>query len=672
MSQKTQGLDEPTPDVVRIALAGQPNVGKSTIFNMLTGLDQHVGNWPGKTVEQKTGHFLLHGSAVHLTDLPGTYALTADSEEERIAREHILVDRPDVVIVIANAAALESSLYLLTELLALDVPVVLGLNMMDVAEGQGRHIEPQVLAATLRLPVVPVTASRNRGVRELVTAALDLSRSSTPFSPARPALGKEHQAALETIQTELAGCVPFPYPLPWVALKLLEGDVDITRQVQEWAPEVWTSIRGLLARHEDVYLDIASGRYGWIARMTRAAETRPRLGTLVLTDRIDRIATHPIWGIGVLSAIVALVFWVTYAVALPASRWLQTGVVAPSSDIVRHGLAGAPEWVSGLIVSGAMGGVGLVLSFLPVLVVFYLVLGVGEDTGYLARAAYVTDRYMHLMGLHGRSSLPLALGFGCNVPAILGTRILEDRRARTLTILLTPFVPCTGRLAVVAFLAPALFGAHATLASCALVGLNLLVLVAVGVTLSSLVFRSERAPFIMTMPIYHAPSPRTVGLFALSNCIAFIRRAGSVILVTSCLVWALSALPDGDIQHSYLAHIGRFVQPAGQCIGLADWRYPVALLTGLVAKENAVATLGVLFPPDHAARGSAAASHAMPVAAGLSFLVVQMLFIPCVPTLTCIRCETGRLRWVAASLLLQLVVSLAAALLVYRLALLVF
>ncbi len=646
-------------------------MGKSTIFNMLTGLNQHVGNWPGKTVEQKTGRLEFGDTSVDLTDLPGTYGLTSSSEEERIAREHIITERPDLVILVANASALESSLYLLTELLALDIPLVVGLNMMDMAERQGRQIDPQVLAAALRVPVVPITAARNRGIRELMAAAVGLCHAANKLAPAKPALQTEHREAMEAIQALVDDSVPRPYSPPWIALKLLEGDSEITRQVEEWAPAAWPAISRILGQHEDAYLDIARGRYEWIGRMRRAAEIRPSLGSMGLTDRLDRVATHPVMGLATLALVAGFVFACTYAIALPAARWLQTGLVAPASDWMRQMLSGTPGWVSGLLVSGAVGGAGLVLSFLPVLLLFFVALGVAEDTGYLARAAYVTDRYMHPMGLHGRSSLPLALGFGCNVPAVLGTRILEDRRARLLTILLTPFMPCTGRLAVVAFLAPALFGNRATWVTCGLVGLNLLLLFVMGVALNRVALRGERAPFIMAMPAYHAPNARTVGLFALRNCLAFIGKAGTVILATSCLVWALSALPGGDIENSYLGRVGRSLVPVTQWIGLADWRYSVALLTGLVAKENAVATLGVLFESDGSTHwGAAAATHALSPAAGLAFLVVQMLFIPCIPTLACIRCESGRLRWAAASVGLQLLVSVLAALLVYRAALL--
>jgi ferrous iron transport protein B len=649
-----------------VALIGQPNVGKSTVFNLLTGLSQHVGNWPGKTVEQKTGTFRHNGYTLNLVDLPGTYSLTANSEEERIARDYLIRERPDVVVAVVNAAQLERNLYLVAEILSLPQPLVLGLNMLDVAEQNGQHVEPHVLSAALGVPVVPLVATKNRGVGELMDEAVTLAFNPETFQPVRPTIRPEHRPVLTELTELIAGHGPTGYPDDWLALKLLEGDVEITELMQANLPEAtWQQVQNLLHAHEDAYLDIAGGRYEWIGRMVRAAITQPRSGAISMTDRLDRVATHPVGGLLVLLGMLGLVFWVTYQLAAPFADWLSASLLLPVSTLLRALLSTAPAWVPGLLVDGLIGGVGTVLTFLPILVIFFAVLGVLEDVGYLARAAYVMDRFMHLMGLHGKSFLPLFLGFGCNVPAVLGARIIEERRTRLMTIMLAPLVPCTARLAVLAFLAPAFFGAHAALASWFLVALNLLVLAGVGVAFNRIAFGGQRTAFIMEMPLYHMPNPRTVGLYVWNNTVSFVRKAGSLILLASAIVWLLGNLPGGP-EHSILASVGRTLEPAFQTMGLGNWRMIMALITSFFAKENVIATLSIL---NGGASGTALAQQValtLNVAARLAFLTVSMLFIPCLATTATIRQETGSWRWAAFSIALLLVLSLGAGMVVYQ------
>jgi len=384
---------------ITVALAGQPNVGKSTVFNLLTGLSQRVGNWPGKTVERRTGIYHHDGTTMHIVDLPGTYSLSAGSLEERIARDYIIQARPDVVVAIADATALERNLYLLAELLTLPSPVVLVLNMMDVAEQQGLRIEPHVLEAALGLPVVPMVATRGRGLRELIEAIDLVTRDGAAYAPNRPEIREDHKAVSEEIMRLISGRVPEPYPEDWVALKLLEGDEEITQMVRErLGPDRWEEVHSILKRHEDVALAVAGGRYEWIGRMVRAAVAHPKAGRISLTERLDRVATHPIWGLGLLLGILGLVFWLTYAIGIPLQELLDTHVIGALAGWAAGALASAPAWLRGLLVEGIIGGVGTVLTFLPILLIFFAVMGFLEDLGYMARAAYVMDRFMHLMG----------------------------------------------------------------------------------------------------------------------------------------------------------------------------------------------------------------------------------------------------------------------------------
>ena len=635
------------PITARIALAGQPNVGKSTVFNILTGLNQHVGNWPGKTVEQRTGEFTHDEITFEIIDLPGTYCLTAASPEETVTRDYIIRERPDVVIAVINAASLERNLYLVAELLALPAPLVIGLNMMDVAKQEGFEIEPDVLSAAIGIPVVPMTAARGEGVHELIDAAVRVVQEGPGQAPSRPVIREDHRAIKAQIEELIAGHVPTPYPTDWVALKLLEGDQEITRLIQsELPPDLWDTLQTILFRHEDAIIAVAGGRYEWIRRMTRAALRRPRGGRITLTQRIDSVATHPFGGLVLLAIILGLIFGLTYAVGGPIQEWLAAIVVQGLADWATQALASGPSWLQGLVVDGIIGGVGTVLTFFPILAVFFAGMAILEDTGYMARAAYVMDRFMHALGLHGKSFIPLFLGFGCNVPAIMGTRIIESRSSRLLTIMLAPLVPCTARLAVLATLVPIFFPKRAGLVSWALTGLPLVVLASSGALINRVGLRGQQSAFIMEMPLYHRPNAKTILLLVWQRIVAFVQKAGSVILIVSVIIWALAVFPNGDIDSSYMAGIGRFLEPIGRLMGLG-WKPLVALLTSFVAKENAVATLGVLYGVgENSSALAQALATGLSTPSALAFLVAEMLFVPCASTLAVIKQETGSWKWV--------------------------
>jgi ferrous iron transport protein B len=663
--QRTREASQPATTIV-VGLAGQPNVGKSTVFNLLTGLSQHVGNWPGKTVERKEGMFSRDDMRLRIIDLPGTYSLSASSEEERVARDFILHEAPDVIIMIANASALERNLYLLAELLVLPVPVVLGLNMMDVAEEQGISIEPHVLEAALGLPVIPLVAAKNQGVFELITTAERMARNPASFRPNRPEIAESHRDVLEQVRNLLGGHVPEPYHEGWVALKLLEGDTEVTDKVQSWLPESnWSSIANLLREHEDAVLDIAGGRYDWIARMVRAAVLHPALGQISMTDRLDRVAVHPFWGLLVLLAMFALVFWLTFTVAEPIQHWLDVAVVESFRTWLAAALANAPPWLSNLLVNGVLGGAGIVVTFVPILIVFFSALALLEDTGYLARAAYVMDRFMHYLGLHGKSFLPLFLGFGCNVPAVMGARVIDSHRGRLLTILLTPLVPCSARLLILALLTPLFFGKLAVVVSWGLVALNMIVLAIVGTVLNRTLFRGQHSAFIMELPLYHRPGLRSIAQFVWNNTWAFLRKAGTIILLVAVIVWALSSYPGPGIEQSYLARFGKSLTSIGQLMGM-DWRLIAALLSSFIAKENAIATLGILYGTGDGTGLAGTMATVVSSATALSFLVVTMLFIPCVATLSAMYQETRSWRWTLFAVMMLLVIALSAGIVVYQ------
>jgi len=661
-------MTESEGKLIRVALAGQPNVGKSTVFNLLTGLNQHVGNWPGKTIEQKVGTCHYKDWTFSVIDLPGTYSLTANSPEELIAREYIIKEKPDVVVVIVDAAALERNLYLVSELLPLSVPVIIGLNMIDVADQQGVKIESHVLEAALGVSVVPMVATKGQGMRELLVRIQDVVCDGAEYTPNAPDIRADHKDVLERIESLINDYVPPEYPRTWVALKILEGDKQLTEMMRLRLPkETWDEVYSIIKQHEDACVAVASGRYAWIARMIRAAIVKPTAGPILLTDRLDRWATHPLWGLLILAGILALTFWLTYAIGTPLQELIDVYVVGTVAHLVTMALATAPSWVTGLIVDGAINGVGTVLTFFPILLIFFAMLGILEDVGYMARAAYVMDRFMHLMGLHGKSFLPLFLGFGCNVPSVMGTRVIESERARLLTILIAPLVPCTARMAVVAFLAPAFFTAP-TIVTWGLLALSLLVLMLSGLFINKIVFKGEHLAFIMELPLYHLPNWRTITLSIWQRLLSFLHKAGTIILAVSVIVWALSVLPGGDVETSFMASFGRLLEPVGRLMGL-DWRMMVALLTSFIAKENAIATLGVLFGAGDSEAGLAAILRTtLTPAAALAFLVIQMLFIPCVATVAAIKQETNSWHWTTVSVVFLLVVSLVGGVLTYQIA----
>jgi len=637
-----------------VALAGQPNVGKSTVFNILTGLSQHVGNWPGKTIEKKEGFHHFRDTLIRIVDLPGTYSLTAFSEEERVTREFIIREKPALVVLVLNAAALERSLYLLSEVLLLNRPVIVALNMLDVAAQQGIQIDSRSLQEALGVPVIPMIAKRNNGIRELVGQITAIAAGEIKLTPSLPEVSADHRLVYSKILEMITPYIEEPYTAQWTAIKLMEGDSEIFALAQSRVPgDIWEKIQKVFAEHEDSLHAVVNGRYDWIEQISRAAVSRFKMGQVVITDRLDHVLTRPVFGIPILLLVMAFVFLLTYKVGIPLQDWLE-GLIGRFSIWCAPFFSGLPSWLAGLIINGVIGGAGSVVTFLPILLIFFAIMALLEDIGYMARAAFVMDRIMHLVGLHGKSFIPMCLGFGCNVPAVLGTRIIETRKARMITLLLIPFVPCTARLTVLTLVSAAIFGANALYVSWAILALNILALGIAGIFVNKVIWKQD-APFIMELPIYHQPHLRTIIMAVRWQTISFLRKAGTIILGLSVIVWFLSYFPAGIVEKSWLAMLGQFLAPLGTPLGL-DWKMITALLTGLVAKESVIATLGILYSV-----GSEGLANVLPQimtsASAAAFLVVMMLFIPCAGTIAVLKNEMKSNKWFYATIILTLIAS---------------
>lgn len=656
---------EPQRKRLLVALAGQPNVGKSTVFNVITGLSQHVGNWPGKTVERKQGTHVTDTHEITIVDLPGTYSMTSASEEERIARDFIIKERPDVIVVLVNVAALERNLYLVSELLLLDTPLIIAANMTDVAEGQGIRLDINALQKSLGIPVVSMVASKNIGIRQLITRILELAEGEIPYKPVVPEVSADHRAEYETLLGILQDHVPAPYTPRWAVTKLMEGDPEVTKMLEDLvSPEVCDKARRILLKHEDALHAVVDGRYEWIENLARSAVSRFKRGQIIITDRIDHVLTRPLYGIPILLGILGLTFLLTYEIGFPLQRLLERlmGFLGAGTS---SALADAPAWIRGILVDGVIGGVGFILTFMPILMIFFIIMAVLEDVGYMSRAAFVMDRFMHTIGLHGKSFIPLCLGFGCNVPAVLNTAIIESRKARLLTIFLTPFVPCPARLAVLTFVTAAMFAGWASLVSWALISLNILVLGLAGRLVHQVFLREEPLPFIMELPLYHKPDLKIIMRVVWFRSLAFLKLAGTVILSVSLLMWLLSNIPWGSgVEKSLLGTIGHALEPIGAPLGL-DWRMIIALISSLVAKENSIAVLGVLYGVGSEGLGIVLPKMVSPASA-LSFLVVLMLFIPCAATLAAMRREMGSWKWFVSSFASMLALSYLMGVLAYQ------
>jgi len=661
---------------IRIAIAGNPNSGKSTVFNALTGAHQTVGNWPGVTVERKEGNFEYRGHNVTVVDLPGTYSLSACSLDEQVAHNYLVEEAPDGVVAIVDASDLKRSLYLVEQLLELGARVIIDLNMSDIARSRGIEINAKALSRILGVPVVTTTASKGSGIEELKRLMHDLVRAPRPAF--RLDYGEDLEAAIARL-TALVGANVAPAGITsrWLVLRLLEGERgEIHHVAAEKRAELTAALDETVAgleRHwgRDMGTMIAERRFAFLSGLERECVRQPPelVGRPTRSDRADRVLTSNWLGVPIFLLMMGLAFQLVFRIGTPLAGLVDRGFALLERLVVAaQGALHAPEWVSSLLAHGLINGVGSVLVFLPNIFILFLVIGVLEDSGYMARAALVMDRFMHALGLHGKSFIPMMMGFGCCVPAILACRTLESRKDRLLTILIVPFMSCSARLVIYTLFAAAFFPRHQGLVVFSLYLLGILLAVLTARIFRSFLLREDVAPLIIELPPYHVPVLKHLLRHAAFRSGMFVRKAGTIIAGAAVALWALAHLPWGVAyasQATVIGRVGTLLAPVFAPAGFGNWESAVSLLAGVVAKEVVVGTLGTLCGSGPG--GLTSALHAMftPVSA-YAFMAMSLIYTPCIATIAAIRRETNW-RWAALSAGYSLVLGWLVAVMIYQL-----
>ena len=660
------------------ALAGNQNCGKTTLFNALTGSNQHVGNFPGVTVDQKVGE-IKDGKSGSVVDLPGIYSLRPYTQEEIVTRDFILKEKPDGIINIVDATNIERNLYLTLQLLELRVPMVLALNMMDEVRANGGTIDVQELSRCLGIPVVPISAVKGEGVSELLDQAVHTARSKTlpkvyDFCAGDSPVHRCIHAVVHMIQdhADKAGV-----PARFATTKLIEGDEGMLRQLQLDQNEKELLEHCIVQMEKESGLDrnaaLADMRYSFIENVVdicvvKCHESKEHRRSV----QMDKILTGKYTALPVFFGVMFLIFYLTFdLVGQNLSDFLSLGI-DKLTMLVDKGLTayGINPVVHSLIVDGIFAGVGSVLSFLPIIVTLFFFLSILEDTGYMARVAFVMDRLLRKIGLSGRSFVPMLIGFGCTVPAIMATRTVSSDRDRKMTILLTPYMSCSAKIPIYAVFSAAFFPKHAALVMIGLYVTGILLGILLALVLKGTAFRGQPVPFVMELPNYRMPSAKSVGLLLWEKARDFLERAFTVIFLATIIIWFLQTFDAKlnvvtDSADSLLAMVGQFIAGIFRPLGFNDWRVATALISGFTAKEAVVSTLAVLLGTNTAALGSVLGTLFTPLSA-LSFLVFTLLYTPCIAAVATIRRELGSAWKMLGVVILQCGVAWLAAMLVYQ------
>ena len=664
---------------IKIALAGNPNSGKTTLFNALTGSNQFVGNWPGVTVEKKEGKLKGHNDVV-ITDLPGIYSLSPYSLEEVVARNYLIQERPDAILNIVDGTNLERNLYLTTQLLELSIPTVIAVNMADILAKTGEKINTEELSRRLGCDVVEISAMKGTGVKEVAAKAVAAARSgAAPRSEHHFAADVEE--ALTSIEERLTGVVP-PERSRFFAVKLFERDEKIAESVQG-IPDVGDIIDRVETAHDDDAESIITNeRYNYISSIIQGCYLKKAARTMTTSDKIDRWVTNRFLALPIFAAIITLVYYISVTtVGDVVTSWTNDvlfGKIIP--PMVENFLVsvGCAEWLQSLILDGIVAGVGAVLGFVPQMLVLFFFLAFLESCGYMARIAFILDRIFRRFGLSGKSFIPMLIGTGCGVPGIMASRTIENDRDRKMTIMTTTFIPCGAKLPIIALVAGAFFG-NAWWVGPSAYFVGIAAIVCSGIILKKTrLFAGDPAPFVMELPAYHMPTLSNVLRSMWERGWSFIKKAGTVILLSTIVIWFTSTYgivygsftAVEDLNQSFMAVIGQSFAWIFAPLGFGDWKAAVASINGLVAKENLVSTFGVLFGFAEVAEDGAEywdlLRSSMSLAAGYSFLVFNLLCAPCFAAIGAIKREMNNTRWTLIAVGYQTVFAYAVSLCIYQ------
>ncbi|MFH1360610.1 MAG: ferrous iron transport protein B [Candidatus Omnitrophota bacterium] len=631
----------------KIGLAGTPNSGKTTLFNCLTGAKERIGNWPGTTVERKEGRLSLREKEAVLVDLPGTYSLDAYSLDEKIAQDFIVQERPDLIVAVIDASNLKRNLFLVAQLLEMGENVVLALNMMDRVKEHGLEINMDGLSKILKIPVIPTIACEGKGVAELKEAVFaNLDRPGEVLHMDYAELEPGIQALEQSLSQQ---GLDLGYSLRALAIRILENDPGAIKKLEDskMDREVPEAIRHIELEHgENIETFVAERRFAYLKGLVKEC-ARHHLTfeeRLTISDQIDKVLTNRFLGIPIFLGFMFILFSLVFAIGEPLVNLLNN-FFAWSGEKVVWGIAhaGGPAWLGSLVSDGIIAGVGSVLGFLPYIMLLFLGMSFLENTGYLARAAFIMDHIMHALGLHGKSFIPMLLGFGCTVPAIMAARTLESEKDRILTILILPLMSCSARLPVYTLFAAALFPRHEGLIVFSLYLLGIILAILIAQIFKRTLFKEEVAPLVMELPPYHMPRLRHVFLHMWLMSLQFIKKAGTIILVAAIVVWILAYLPAGvdyASEQSLIGHIGKFLAPVFRPAGFGFWQAAVALLLGISAKELVVGAFGTLYGVEQGGLAVVLSHYFTPLSA-YAFLIMTLVYIPCIATIAVIKKETN-------------------------------
>lgn len=592
-------------DAITVAVAGNPNSGKSTLINAIAGTRLHVGNWPGVTVEKKSAVFEHEGRKIKLVDLPGTYSLSPYTQEEIIARNYLVHEKPDVIIDVVDATNLERNLYLTVQLLELGIPIVIALNIYDEAENKGYKIDIKAMEKMLGVRIIPTIATKKSGLDDLLKAVTEITDNPALHNPKKLHYEDDIESAAAAIETHIKNSYPQladKYPIRWLSLKLMEGDEHVLKEINLFGNGAFIadSMAHLKKAHgEDIESLMADERYAQASGLTREVLKKPEMRKMEMTERIDRIVLNRFLGIPIFLAAMWVVFKLTFDFSSPFADWIDAMTTGPFKRWAEAvlGFIHAPDWTVSLATDGIIAGVGFVIVFVPVIFAMMFFITFLEGSGYMARAAFVMDRAMHAIGLHGKSFIPMLLGFGCNVPAVYATRTLENPRDKALTALLIPLMSCGARLPVYVLFVGAFFAAYAGTVLWSLYVMGIALAVLMGIIFKKTLFKGESPMFIMELPPYRMPSFRSLMIHTWEKGKHFLIKAGTYILAVSIIVWFLINMPWGveRTRDSYLGKAGAVIAPVLKPVGFGNWEAASALITGVIAKEIVVGTMGIIY-----------------------------------------------------------------------------